>query len=39
MKTLLQIGIFFLAINSFAQCVICKSLEEADKNPEMVKSF
>lgn len=39
MKTLLQIGILFLSINSFAQCVKCKSLEEADKKPEMVKSI
>lgn len=39
MKKALTLGLVLLSINSFAQCVKCKSLEEAQKDVGMVKSI
>ena len=39
MKKVIILCSIFLSLNTVAQCVTCKSLEEAEKNPEMVKSI
>lgn len=39
MKTILNAILIIFSVNSFAQCVKCKSLEEAQKKPEQVKSI
>lgn len=39
MKKLITLSLALLSISSFSQCVKCESLEEAQKNIEMVKSI
>lgn len=39
MRIILAICLVLLTITSFSQCVKCKSIEEAQKNPTIVKSI
>lgn len=39
MRIILAICLVLVTITSFSQCVKCKSIEEAQKNPTIVKSI